>query len=79
MLAVGLILPLLLFPWWVSIVAAICLPPAFVALIHANFPPVALESFGSAADTRRAAIHFWLFAPLASMVLFTVIVIALKR
>jgi hypothetical protein len=64
-LAIALVVALFIVPWWVSAMLMIGVPLAFMALVDALFPPVAAEPFGSAADTRRAAVRFWLFAPLA--------------
>ena len=46
----------------------------FIVLVDVLFPPVVVEHFGSKADTKRAAIHFWLAAPIALIVLVAVFV-----
>ena len=38
------------------------------------FPPVVAEEFGSAADTKRAALRFWVVAPMALFVLVAAVV-----
>ena len=68
-LGLGLIVALLLLPWWAS--AALIAGAVFgvVLLPDALFPPVVAEQFGSAADTKLAALRFWLAAPIALFIL----------
>jgi hypothetical protein len=77
-LAMALIVPLFLLPWWGGVLTVVGASIAFVALVDIVFPLVALEPFGSAADTRRAAIHFWLMAPIAFLVVVAMLVAMLR-
>ena len=74
LLGLSLIVALLLLPWWASTVlitgAVLCL----VLLPDLLFPPVVAEEFGSAADTKRAALRFWVVAPITLVVLVAAVV-----
>ena len=69
-----LLAALFLLPWWGSAITIIGVYIAFLALVDFVFPLVAAEPFGSPADTRRAAIHFWLLAPISLLLLVALLV-----
>ncbi len=77
-LAVVLFLSLFLLPLWVGAVVIVAATAAFLVLADVLFPPVAAEPFGSVADAKRAAVHFWLAAPAALIFLILLIVTMLK-
>ncbi len=68
-LGLGLIVTLFLLPWWASAVLITGAILGLVLLPDVLFPPVVAEQFGSAADTKLAALRFWLAAPIALFVL----------
>ena len=70
----ALLVPLFLLPWWASAITIVGVLIAFIALADVVFPLVAAEPFGSAADTRRAGIHFWLVAPISLLLLVSLLV-----
>jgi hypothetical protein len=74
-LAAGLFLSLFLLSWWASALLILGTIAALVLLPDAVFPPVAVEPFGSAADTKRAAFRFWLAAPIALIALVAIVVV----
>jgi hypothetical protein len=73
-LAMVLFLAALLLPWWASTMVIIAAIVGMAVLPDAIFPPVVAEQFGSAADIRRAAVRFWMAAPIALFALIVVLV-----
>jgi len=71
-LAIALIISILVRPWWMDAILGGALLVGLVALLDVVFPLVAAEPFGSAAYNRRAAIHFWLIAPLFFLVVVAI-------
>ena len=72
-LAAGLFLSLFLLPWWASTLLIVSTISGLLVLPDALFPPIAVEPFGSEADTKRAAFRFWLAAPAALIALVVVV------
>ena len=78
MLGLVLIVLLFLLPWWASVALIVGVPLAFLVIVDAMFPPVAAEPFGSAAETKRAAIHFWIAAPIVAAITVALVVAVLR-
>ena len=74
MLGFGLIVALFLLPWWGSAVLITGAVLGILLLPDVLFPPVGAEQFGSAADTKLAALRFWVAAPIALFVLVAAVV-----
>lgn len=73
LLALPLVLTLLVLPWWGAVLALVGAVFALPVVVNLLIPLVPAEPFGSAADIKRAAIHFWLIAPIALVILVAVL------
>lgn len=78
LLALPLVLTLLVLPWWGAVLALVGAVFALPVAINLLIPLVPAEPFGSAADIKRAAIHFWLIAPIALVILVAMLVSAVR-
>jgi len=76
--AIPLLIVFFLVPWWAALLFAAVAIAGLALLMGAIFPLVPLEPFGSPADIRRAAIHFWVAAPIGIAVV-VMVCIALIR
>jgi hypothetical protein len=71
-LAIAFLVSVFVWSWWIAAFLAAGLVVGFIALLDLVFPLVAAERLGSAAYNRRAAIHFWLLAPLSLLFLIAI-------
>jgi hypothetical protein len=78
-LALLVLIAVFVVPWWLALLGGVVLIVGGTALLDAVFPLVAAEPFGSAADTRRAAFHFWLAAPLCVALLILAVISMVNR
>ena len=79
LLAAGLLFSLFLLPWWASTMLIIVSIAGMLVLPDLLFPPVVAEQFGSVADTKHAALRFWIAAPIALIALVAAFVAMWSR
>ena len=78
-LAIAAVITLLVLPWWAASSLFVAAFVGLKSLLAVAFPLVPTDPFGSTADTKRAALRFWLYAPLGLIVTAALLFTMLKR
>jgi hypothetical protein len=78
-LVIAAVILLFLGHWWAAAISILVAILGLPVVLDFLLPLVPLEPVGSAAHSRRAALHFWLIAPIFLALVIIVIVAMLRR